>query len=202
MSKLLGIQIQNLDKLLARIDKVKVALQQEVGNELKAGAYEMNAEAARNINRNNSIGFSGGLQRDQQVIEKGPLEYYVANVAPYAGFVEYGTGARSNPPAEWSAYAAKFKGRKIPGPGGDMLNRIYLWVRAKGITGRYSVKTRRRLGKKSQQEQEDKQVAYLIMRSILKNGAYPHPFLYPAFIKVGPQIKRRIRNIIQKSIRK
>lgn len=201
MSKSLGIQIQNLDKLLARIENVKVALQQEVGNELKAGAYEMNAEAARNINRNNSIGFSGGLQRDQQVIEKGPLEYYVVNVSPYGAFVEFGTGARANPPSDWSAYAATFKGRKIPGSG-DMFGRIYLWVRAKGITGRYSVKTRRRLGNKSQQEQEDKQAAYLIMRSILKNGAYPHPFLYPAFIKVGPQIKRRIRNIIQKSIRK
>lgn len=200
MSKLLGVEIQNLDKLLARVDKVKIALQKEVDAELKAGAHEMNAEAARNINRNNSIGFSGGLQRDQQVITKGLGEYYVANLAPYAAFVEFGTGAKAKPPAEWSAYAAKFKGKGIPG-GGKMLERLTLWVRAKGIAGRYSVKTRRRLGKRSKQDQEDHEVAYLIMLSILKNGASPHPFLYPAFIKVGPEIKKRIRIIIQKSLR-
>lgn len=200
MSKLLGVEIQNLDKLLARIDNVKLVLKKEVDEELRAGAFEMNAEAVRNINRNNSIGFSGGLQRDQQVIKKGFGEYYVANLAPYAGFVEFGTGAKSKPPSEWSAYAAKFKGKGIPG-GGKMLDRITLWVRAKGIAGRYSVKSRKRLGKRSKQDEEDRQVAYLIMLSILKNGASPHPFLYPAFIKVGPEIKRRIRSIIQKSLR-
>jgi hypothetical protein len=114
--------------------------------------------------------------------------------------VEFGTGLRANPPAEWSAYAMTFKGTGIPGPGGDFFERLVLWVRAKGISGRYSVKTRRRLGNVVSQAEEDYEVAYSIYLSILKNGTHPHPFQYPAFKKVGPRIVKNIKNVVRRSM--
>lgn len=196
-----GIQITGLENLINKIGRIEFALREEVGAEISAGAYEMNAEAARNIKKNDSIGFSGGLFRDQQVVKEDDNTYLVINFAPYAAFVEFGTGARANPPGEWAEYALTFKGKGIPGGGNDFFQRIYLWVKAKGMTGRYSTKTRRRLGKKSQQEQEDRTLAYLIMRTILKYGSHSHPFLYPAFKTVGPKIIDNIKKVLDKAIK-
>lgn len=197
----IGLKIQGLDQLLKRVERMSVAVREEVNEEMLAGAYEMNNEAINNIRRNNSIGFSGGLIRDQQVVRVARREFEVKNSAPYAPFVEFGTGRRANPPAEWAAYAATFKGKRIPGPGGDFFERIVMWVKAKGLTGRYSTKTRRRLGSKATKDKEDRELAYFIWRSILVNGAHPHPFQYPAFKKVGPQIVINIKRVIRRSIK-
>jgi hypothetical protein len=197
-----GITIKGLDKVLSRINKLEGALRQEVNNEINAGVVRMNAEAIRNIKTNNSVGFSGGLWHSQVIVREDDNTFSVVNTAPYAAFVEFGTGRRADPPAEWADLAATFKGRSIPGAGGTMFDRIKLWVRAKGISGRYSVKTRRRVGNRSTQDAEDSAVAWLIMRSIIINGIHPHPFLYPAFVKVSPEIVRNIERVINRAINK
>jgi len=198
----IGLKIEGLDKLLRRVEKMDIAVRQEVNNEMMAGAHEMNNEAVLNIRKNGSIGFSGGLIRDQQVAKIGPRSYEVRNSAPYAPFVEFGTGLRASPPAEWAAYAMTFKGTRIPGPGGDFFERIVLWVRAKGLSGTYSIKTRRRTGtNKVRQAEQDFEVAFLIYLSILKNGAYAHPFQYPAFKKVGPKILESVKRVIRRSVK-
>lgn len=195
-----GFEIQGLNELLIKLNTIDHAIREDVNDEMKAGAIEMNNEAVKNIRSNNSIGISGGLFRDQQMVQVDDHTFEVVNSAPHAAFVEYGTGARANPPAEWAANASTFKGYRPPGAGNDFLMRIVAWVRAKGLSGRYSVKTRRRQGNKINREAEDMAIAYPIYRSILKNGAYSHPFLYPAFIKVGPKIVENVKKILNKAI--
>lgn len=196
-----GIQITGLQNLINKIGRIEFAMREEVNAEIAAGAYEMNAVAANNIQKNNSIGFSGGLFRDQQVVKENESTYLVTNLAPYAAFVEFGTGARANPPADWSEYALTFKGKHIAGPGGDFFERIYLWVKAKGLAARYKTpSSRRRLGTKSLQEQEDRSLAYVIMRSIMRNGAYAHPFLYPAFKATSPKIIQNVKKALERAI--
>lgn len=185
-----------------------VAVQREVDKTLKAGAYDINAMATRNIIANDSIGVSGGgggLLGSQTVvpIDKGQyVGYRVVNTAPYAPYVEFGTGSKVDVPAEWKTYARQFKGRGGGGNSHDFLLSIAQWVRAKGITGRYSVKTRRRLGSKSSQEQEDMAVAYPIFLSIMRNGSRPHPFLYPAYVTGVKKIIQDVKQAIAAAVKK
>ena len=71
-----------------------------------------------------------------------------------------------------------------------MVLRITEWVRRKGlgtgfagpigVTGTYSVKSRRRTGSKDVQAQQNKQAAYAIALKILREGIPAQPYLYPA----------------------
>lgn len=205
----MAIQIKELKRLVNRVKRMPVTIQREVDKTLKAGAYEINAMAVRNIKANDSIGVSGGgggLLGSQIVvpIEKGEFRgYRVMNTAPYAPYVEFGTGSRVSVPSEWSAYAMQFKGKRVGGGNlDDFLISIAQWVRAKGITGRYSVKTRRRLGSKSTQEQEDLEAAYPIFLSILRNGAKAHPFLYPAYVAGVKKIIQDVKLAIAAAMKK
>lgn len=185
-----------------------VTVQREVDKTLKAGAYEINAMAIRNIKANDSIGVSGGgggLLGSQIVvpIDKGQyVGYRVINTAPYAPYVEFGTGGKVDAPKEWSTYARQFKGKGGGGNIDDFLLNIAEWVRAKGITGRYSVKTRRRLGNSISQLEEDLEAAYPIFLSILRNGSRPHPFLYPAYVTGVKKIIQDVKLAIAAAVKK
>lgn len=200
-----GITLKGYDRLLKRVATLPVKVQEEVNIEIRKNAYEMNAQAVRNIKANDSIGASGGgggLIGSQVVtpIHDGNfVGWSVLNTAPYAAFVEFGTGKRVRVPAEWKDYAATFKGT---GRGNldDFLANIIAWVRAKGLSGRYSTKTQIRLGSRSTQEDEDRAIAYPIFRSILENGAHPHPFLYPAFVQQRPKIIKSIREAVKRAM--
>lgn len=201
------ILITKLKKLVKKIDTMPLRVQKEVSAALKEGAYEINAQAIKNIKANDSIGVSGGgggLLGSQQVtaITDGKVRgYRVQNTAPYAPFVEFGTGSRVNVPADWSKYAQQFRGRKIS-PGGidDFLLSIVMWVRAKGLSGTRSAKGRRKGNSISQQE-EDLAVAYPIFLSILRNGSKPHPFLYPAYIMIVSRIIKDVKASVRKALK-
>lgn len=193
------ITLQGYDRLFKRVQQLPVKVQTAVATQIKKGAFDMNAQAVRNIKANDSIGVSGGgggLLGSQSVL---PLQdgafvgFEVINTAPYAAFVEFGTGSRVKVPAEWRDYAAQFKGLKLGGNIDDFLLSIIEWVRAKGLSGTYSAKTRRRTGGRIAQAEQDLDVAYPIFLSILRNGARPHPFLYPAYVQVAPRIIKSVQ---------
>lgn len=201
-----GITLKGYDRLLKRVATLPVKVQGEVNIEIRKNAYEMNAQAVRNIKANDSIGASGGgggLLGSQIVapVQDGNfVGWGVFNTAPYAAFVEFGTGSRANPPSEWSQYAATWKGKKGTGTVDDFLLSIVEWVRAKGLSGTYSVKTQRRTGGKNDQLAQDMEVAYPIFLSILRNGSRPHPFLYPAFVQQRPKIIKSIREAVKRAM--
>lgn len=199
-----GFKIEGLDTLNKTLKTISHAVRIEVLEELKASALEINSLAAQNIQSNGSIGASGGgggLLGSQQMIESDPSTFEIVNTAPYAAYVEFGTGARVSVPAEWKDYAALFKRGSNRAGGIEMVKRLTEWVRAKGLSGRYSVKTRQRVGGKNTQANEDKKVAYAIYLSIVKNGIYAHPFLYPAYIKVKQKIMPRVKEVINTAMK-
>jgi hypothetical protein len=115
----------------------------------------------------------------------------------YAPFMEFGTKGKYLPIPGTEEIAAQFKGYK----GGDiqeLLRMIVRWVRRKGITGTYSVKTQRRTGSKINQFAEDYKAAWPIVMSILKNGVTPHPFFFKQGDIVWPAMIKRIKNALEK----
>lgn len=114
----------------------------------------------------------------------------------YAPFMEFGTKGKYTPIPGTEAIAAQFKGYK----GGDfqtMLRMIEMWVARKGITGTYSVKTRRRTGGKANIVAQNKSAAWAIALSILKNGIRPHPFFFKQKETVWPAMIKRVKAKIE-----
>lgn len=70
------------------------------------------------------------------------------------------------------------------------LNKIQKWVRLKGLAGRYSTKTHKRLGKKMDQHQEDRQIAFLIARKIARKGTKGIKFFEIALKQAIPTIEK------------
>ncbi len=118
----------------------------------------------------------GRIRNSINYVKKGQgVEIVVAT--DYAVFVEFGTKKYakqyvSTLPSDWRAFAVEFKGGKGKGDVFDMIKSLMGWVRRKGISGTYSVKTRKRTGKKASFNNEDFDVAFAIALSILKNGNF------------------------------
>jgi hypothetical protein len=115
----------------------------------------------------------------------------------YAPFMEFGTKGKYTPIPGTEEIAAQFKGYK----GGDFMNLLRMivrWVRRKGLTGTYSVKTQRRKGSKINQFAEDYSAAWPIALSILKNGINPHPYFFKQGDVVWPQMISRMQKALQK----
>ena len=77
-----------------------------------------------------------------------------------------------------------------------MLKALVLWVKRKGITGTYSIKTQRRTGSRKVQSKENDSAAYAIALSILRKGLRPQPYLIPAYETEVSLLKDRIKNIV------
>lgn len=116
--------------------------------------------------------------------------------ASYGAYIEFGTGGKVNIPQGFADYAAQFKGSRGGGNLGDMLNDLAEWVKKKGLAGTYSVKTQRRTGRKAARQNEDLEVAYRIMWSILKNGIAPQPFFIPAYLAEKPKLVKRLEKLL------
>jgi hypothetical protein len=139
---------------------------------------------------------------DQGTLRKG-ISFLVTNNGVeifsnvfYSPFMEFGTKGKYRPIPGTEAIAAQFKGFK----NGDimqMLRMIVKWVHRKGITGRYSVKTRKRLGSKVNQFAEDYSAAWPILLSILKKGVTPHPFFFKQQDVVWPEMVRNVKRRIE-----
>lgn len=82
--------------------------------------------------------------------------------AVYAAYVEFGTGAKVDVPAELQDIAIKFKGKK-GGSWQEFEQAMIGWVHRHGI---------------------DEKFVYIIMIQIIRDGLAPRPFFYPAYIKV------------------
>jgi len=110
----------------------------------------------------------------------------------YAPFMEFGTKGKYTPIPGTEKIAAEFNGYR----GGDiqeMLRMILRWIRRKGITGTYSIKTKKRTGAKITQFSEDYAAAWPIVLSILKNGINPHPYFFKQQDVVWPDMIARIK---------
>lgn len=183
------LQIKNLDKLRAEIKAYPQDIDRIITNEFKSFGQEVVSLAQRNAP------VDEGRLRQSISSTTTDLKVNIAVAVDYAAYIEFGTKSFAAQyvnqlPAEWKQLASEFKGSG-GGSFKELVLRITEWVHRKGlgtgfagdigVSGTYSTKTRKRTGSKSKQEQQDKQIAYMIARKILIKGIPPQPYLYPAF---------------------
>lgn len=156
-----------------------------VSNEVFAAAQQFVSGAIRDAPKD--TGFLAGSIKFLQ----NELVAEIQASSEYAPFMEFGTKGKYRPIPGTEEIAAQFKG-KSTGSFKDMIRMITEWVRRKGITGRFSVKTRRRVGSKAVQQSENLSAAWPIALSILRNGVTPHPFFFKQQEVVWPDMVKRV----------
>lgn len=154
--------------------------------EIQEGAAQFVSQAREDVPID-----QGALKGSISYYMDGELDAVIVAQKFYAPFMEFGTKGKYQPIPGTEAIAAAFKGYK-GGDFMDLLRMIVRWVARKGISGRYSVKTRKRVGNKIARLAEDYAAAWPIAMSILKNGVTPHPFFFKQQETVWPEMIRRI----------
>lgn len=180
------VTVTGLAGLQAQFKSLSAELPKIVGGELETMAQEWVAGAKKDAPADQS-----SLRGAITYYKKTALNYEIVSQTFYAPFMEFGTKGKYLPIPGTESIAAQFKGYK----GGDfmeLLRNIVRWVHRKGITGTYSVKTRRRTGNKANQFAEDYSAAWPIAMSILKHGVKPHPYFFKQMGIVWPKMIQRI----------
>lgn len=185
------LQVQGLVQLEKRLSAVPGKVKKEVGGEIMDGARRINAKQVRLAPTD-----EGGIKQSTTIKKVNELETELVSPKHYTPFMEFGTKRRARVPAELQEYAKQFN-VKGPSIGFEAFFQIILdWVHRKGIAGRFNIKSKRRLGSKNQQLQEDFEVAWPIALSILKKGVKPHPFFFQPFIEERESIVNNIKRVL------
>lgn len=165
-------------------------LEEIVSQELASMGQEWKAGAQRDAPKD-----VGDLVRGITFDAKGTRLEMFSN-AFYSAFMEFGTKGKYRPIPGTEAIAAQFKGFKI-GTLADMIRALERWVARKGITGVYSVKTRKRTGGAAAILAQNRAAAWAIAMSILKNGVQPHPFFFKQMEVVWPRFVKNVQKRIE-----
>lgn len=145
----------------------------EDATELTAREIELKAKTLAPTN----FGKLGQSIRAEKVTAKKWKVTAGGTLAPYAPFVEFGTGTLVQVPSEWTQLASEFKGKKIGLAGGNFLDVIKEWCRNKGIEEKY---------------------AFAIMLKLLRVGQKPQPYMYPAVVEGRKKYLERLKAIIRR----
>lgn len=192
MSKLFTLKVQGISQFQKKLKDLPVKVQKEVAGEIEDSARKINSKQVKAVPID-----EGGLKQGIGFKKTKPLEYELFSSKHYSPFMEFGTKSRKVIPAELQDYAKQFN-LKGPNIGFDAFFQIILdWVHRKGIAGRFSVKSKKRVGSKSKQLEEDFEVAWPIALSILKKGVHPHPFFFQPFFDERKALVDRVRKIVE-----
>jgi HK97 gp10 family phage protein len=169
-----SVNLNGLKDIQDALKNIDGKLKQDVGDEINASALKILTDAKRLA----PVNF--GQLRNQIAIEPiDDLTYAVEAKASYSAYVEFGTGNQVSVPADFTSYAAQFKGKK-GGKFKDFVDALTLWVKRKGIGD----------GK------NDKGLAFVIARSILQKGMRPQPFLIPSYETEKPKLIQRLKKLL------
>lgn len=168
------VRLDNLKGIQDSLKGIDKKLRQDVGDEINASALKILTDAKRLA----PVNF--GQLRNQIALEPiNDLTFAVEAKASYSPYVEFGTGPQVNVPADFTSYAAQFKGKK-GGKFKDFVDALTLWVKRKGIGD----------GK------NDKGLAFVIARSILLKGMRPQPFLIPSYEMEKTKLIQRLKKLL------
>jgi len=182
------VNLIGFKELQAKLKKAPDVLKKEAGAEIQFAAQDFRTRAIR------SAPADVGFLRGQITVNRlGEMSAEVVSGSQYSAYMEFGTKGKFRPVVGFNA--SQFKG-KSTGTFKDMLKNIEAWVKRKGLAGTYSVKTKRRLGNKATKQNQDKQLAYLIARSILNKGVRPHPFFFKHIVPVRRELVKHLINVL------
>lgn len=173
MASSFNLQVKGLDKLIKDFEKLPNEIQDGLDRSLNAGANNWANGAVRD-----APVYDGKLRGSIRSERKGYLWYAVSANVFYAAYVEFGTKNKVQVPSDLQAIAAEFKGGR-GGSFADLLDNITRWVKAKGIASGKDLKS----------------AAFLIARSIAKNGISPHPYFFKQKVPTETFIENEIREL-------
>jgi hypothetical protein len=187
-----NFDIKGLYQLQKRLNAVPVKVKREVGAEILDGARRINGKQLRLVPVD-----EGGLKQATGYKKTNDLKTELIANKQNAPFMEFGTKKKVRIPPELQDFAKQFN-LKGPQIGFDAFFNIILdWVHRKGIAGRFSIKTKRRVGSKAKQLEEDFDTAWPIALNILKNGVNPHPFFFQPFFEEREQIIKNVEKVLK-----
>lgn len=186
----------NVDAVIADIEDTKEDLENYLRHEVRTAMEVVETDARILIE--SDADWQGNLARSLSTdssFEDGRISVSVSTgtgLAPYAPFVEFGTGSRTE------QHARVFRGTtperyppgfpyKAPDMSPGMIASIVEWVETKPIIPRNDI--------------TEKQLGYQIAATIAKKGTYAHPFMRPAWFQNELQVRQAARNAIRKAVR-
>lgn len=174
---MIKVNVIGLDSLQKRIEKASAEVKTLVDAELQASAMEFVAGAKRDLATQG--GDRGTLLRSITYSKSDSLAYTVSANTSYAAFIEFGTKTKYNPYPGTEEFAAQYRGSKGAGTL-KLIDAIKGWVKRKGIAA----------GK------EADRVAFVIARSIYKNGISPKPFFFKQITPVRTKLINRVTALL------
>jgi len=174
---LIKANVIGLDQLQAKIQKATKETQTLVDAELEAAAMNFVGLAKKDLASQG--GDRGTLLRSITYNKKADLQYTVSANVFYAPFIEFGTKSKFNPYPGTEEFASQYKGAKGSGTL-RLIDAIKGWVKRKRIaTGK-----------------EVDRVAFLIARSIYKNGISPKPFFFKQITPVRNNLVQNVTRVL------
>lgn len=174
---MIKVNVIGLDSLKDRIAKASKETAVLVDAELQAAAMEFVGLAKKDLASQG--GDRGSLLRSITYKQEKDLSYTVSANQFYAPFIEFGTKAKYSPYPGTEEFAAQYKG--VKGGGAlKLIDAIRGWVKRKGIAS----------GK------EIDRAAFLIARSIYKNGISPKPFFFKQVVPVRTNLLNRVNKLL------
>ena len=195
MASSFTFQVKGLDNVLKRLQQFPKEVQENALSAIESNVQVISREQKRRA----PVGVSGGGGglRGLTSFDLVNGSYILFSNARYAPFIEFGTRGKFRLQySETAAYASQFKGKGGGGSYEEFIRLLTAWVRKKGLAGRYSVKTKRRLGSKAQRQSEDEKLARFLAFYITKNGIRPQPFFFAPFFERRPQILKDVKAAI------
>lgn len=174
---LIKANVIGLEQLQAKIQKATKETQTLVDAELEAAAMNFVGLAKKDLASQG--GDRGTLLRSISYSKTKDLQYTVSANVFYAPFIEFGTKSKFNPYPGTEEFASQYKGVKGSGTL-KLIDAIRGWVKRKRIaTGK----------------QVDR-VAFLIARSIYKNGISPKPFFFKQITPVRNNLVQNVTRVL------
>ncbi len=174
---MIKINVIGIESLQKRIAKASNDVKVLVDAELQASAMDFVALAKRDLATQG--GDRGTLLRSIAYTKESNMAYKVSANAVYAPFIEFGTKSKFNPYPGTEQFAAQFRGTK-QGGAIKLIDAIKGWVKRKGIA----------------KGKEADRAAFLIARSIFRNGISPKPFFYKQIIPVRTKLLQNLNRVL------
>ena len=168
------MDLKGINETIAALRKNGKQAIEDIEDETQLAASRIEKKAKEYV-----PGDMGALGQSILAIEETPLLWNITAgglKAPYAAYVEFGTGGRVKVPAELQKEALKFKGKK-QGTFDEGLENIEEWLTRHG---------------------GDPDDAEGVLLNIIKYGLWPQPFLYPALIFGRMIYLQRLKRVLNK----
>lgn len=193
----------NVDSVIADIEDLKDDLHDNMESAAKSSMRAV--LTAAKVNVEDDADWNGNLRRALTLEardEGGSIVVSVhtdADIAPYAPFVEFGTGSRrltTAPQADSEQIPPDFDAAtsappdfpyKAPSMGPGLVANIVEWVETKPIV--------------PEGDLTDKELGFQIAARIAEQGTYAHPFLTPAWFENEPLVKQSMKNAVWRTFR-